>query len=267
MVLPITIMTTRWNTAITNAFAFGAAIVFVAVFSELVLRERKNRTEVERLASELSEANRKLREYAMQAEELAVTRERNRLAREIHDTLGHYLTTVNMQLEAARALLDTDRNKAEAAMLKAQNLTREGLLEVRHSVASLRSLPVEGRTLREAIGALVGENATTGIITELVVTGEERLLGPQYELALYRAAQEALTNVRKHSLATQADVCLEYRQNSVKLSVKDNGTGASNNGNGFGLMGLRERVHLLGGDVSTITAPGEGFLLEVELRI
>ena len=101
-------------------------MVFVVVFTQIAVREREARAEVERLAAELTEANRKLREYADQVEELATARERNRLAREIHDSLGHYLTVVNVQIEAARAVID-DRDRALDVLRKAQLLTHEGL--------------------------------------------------------------------------------------------------------------------------------------------
>jgi signal transduction histidine kinase len=103
----------------------------------VAVREQRGRAEVQRLADELGVANRQLREYAGQVEELAAARERNRMAREIHDTLGHYLTAVNMQLEAARALLATDPEKAADGMSKALALTHEGLADVRRSVATL----------------------------------------------------------------------------------------------------------------------------------
>src|SRR5512140_1806651 len=100
--------------------SFGIAVMFVAFFSRLTLAEQRAREEVERLAAELAEANRKLRNYAVQAEELATTKERNRLAREIHDTLGHYLTVINVQLSAAQAVMETDHQRAADALGKAQ---------------------------------------------------------------------------------------------------------------------------------------------------
>ena len=139
-----------WDDAFKSVILFFPAIVFVIIFTEITLREQRARAEVERLAKELSDANTKLREYATQVEELATTKERNRLAREIHDGLGHYLTAINMQIEAARAVIDTDRTRALDALGKAQALTKEGLTEVRRSVAALRASPIENRPLREA---------------------------------------------------------------------------------------------------------------------
>ncbi len=246
--------------------AYLAGIVFVVVFTQVAVSERRTRAEVERLAAELGEANRKLREYAVQAEELATAKERNRVAREIHDSLGHYLTVINVQIEAARAVMQSDRERALDALSKAQTLTQEGLAEVRRSVAALRASPTESRPLPEVVATLVDECRASGILTESLVTGTPRPLPPQAELTLYRAAQEGLTNVRKHAHASRADLTLDYSDAArVRLVVQDNGVGGNGSSGGFGLLGLRERVQLLGGQVRTRTAAGQGFTLEVEV--
>lgn len=258
-----------WDWVPIAALEFGFAVVFTLVFTLLAVSSEKARGEVQRLAGELTEANRKLREYAVQAEELAATRERNRLAREIHDTLGHYLTVVNVQIEAARALQERDLTRMRDALAKAQSLTQEGLREIRNSVAALRASPLDNKPLAEALRQVVDENRAAGLSVEMQVLGEPRSMSPQAELTLYRAGQEGLTNVRKHAQATTVRLALDYRDASrVCLGVSDNGAGAANTGgatSGFGLLGLRERAHLLGGEVRVRTAPGAGFVLEVEV--
>ena len=255
-----------WGRAVQGLLSIGAGLAFTVIFSQIALNERRARTRGEQLARELSEANRKLREYASQVEELATTQERNRLAREIHDGLGHYLTVINMQLQAARATLDSDRRRAEAILAKAQGLSGEALAEVRRSVAALRASPLEDRPLPAALAALVDEANATGVRTELVVAGAPRPLAPQAELTLYRAAQEALTNVRKHANAGRAWVALDYGDKArVRLTVQDDGVGATETRGGFGLLGLRERVQLLGGVVDIRTGPGRGLELTVDV--
>lgn len=257
-----------WANTLPSAFGLLAGIVFVALFTQIAIRETKARAEIERLAAELNQANQKLRQYAAQVEELATTQERNRLAREIHDNLGHYLTVINVQLEAARTILASDPNRAFDALSKAQSLTQEGLSEVRRSVAALRASPLENQSLPEAVSALVDECCAAGITTELTVTGPPHSLAAQIKLALYRAAQEGLTNVRKHAQASRANLILDYSDAArVRLVVQDNGVGQTAAGakGGFGLLGLRERVQLLGGQVQTETRPGEGFTLSVEI--
>jgi signal transduction histidine kinase len=246
---------------------YAVSVLFVSVFTYIAKREQRSRVQIEQLASDLREANRKLSEYSMQVEELATTRERNRLAREVHDSLGHYLTTVNVQIEAARATLAADPAKASKALNKAQLITREGLSEVRRSVAALRAGPMDNRNLIDAIDALVDETRESGLDVNLAVAGTLRGLPSQAEMTLYRAAQEGLTNVRKHAKATQAGVLLAFEANSVRLSIRDDGeageAGDAPAGEGFGLMGLRERAQMLGGEVRTRREGG--FVLEVEI--
>jgi signal transduction histidine kinase len=249
----------RWVDAIALALIYGTGIVFVVVFTRVAASEREARTA-------LAEANQLLRDHATQVEELATTKERNRLAREIHDSLGHYLTVVNVQIGAAQAILEQDRSRAMDHLFNAQALTQEGLAEVRHSVAALRASPIESRPLPEALAKLAEQWNAAGLRTQFVVAGTIRALTPQANLTLYRAAQEALTNVGKHAHATSVDLLLDYRdEHFVHLSVKDDGVGSDNSEGGFGLLGVRERVQQLSGAVRVLTDTGEGFALEVEL--
>jgi signal transduction histidine kinase len=253
------IVRSRWVDAIAVALIYGTAIVFVVVFTRVAASEREARTA-------LAEANQLLRDHASQVEELATTKERNRLAREIHDSLGHYLTVVNVQIGAAQAILEQDRPRALDHLAKAQALTQEGLAEVRHSVAALRASPTESRPLPEALAKLAEQWNTAGLRTRFVMAGTIRPLTPQVNLTLYRAAQEALTNVGKHAHATSVDLHLDYRdERAVQLRVKDNGVGSDTSEGGFGLLGVRERVQQLSGAVRVRTNAGEGFALEVEL--
>jgi signal transduction histidine kinase len=250
---------TPWLLAVQAGAQYLVVIVFVALLVEMAMRE-------ERARSELSDAHRKLREYSVQIEDLATVKERNRLAREIHDGLGHYLTVVNVQIEAARAVLESDPPRALDALHKAQSLAQGGLEEVRRSVAALRASPVENRPLPETVALLVDEGCAAGLEVEFTIEGEPRLLPPRIELTLYRAAQEGLTNVRKHSGATSVEVLLDYQDDGrVRLVVHDDGVGSDDPSGGFGLLGVRERVYLLGGSVNVRTVPGQGFTLEVEI--
>jgi signal transduction histidine kinase len=268
----------------TSGFANGLrqmlnylpSAIFVAVFSILTVDQARARLEMEKLATQLREANIRLSEYATQVEELATTRERNRLAREVHDSLGHYLTAANMQLEAARAVLDSntaDTSRAREGIATAQRLTRDGLNEVRRSVAALRAGPLETRTLRDAIGKLVEESRGSGLQIDYAAGADAAPddLSPQRELLLYRAAQEGLTNVRKHSNATRVWINLDREADHALLTVRDNGAAKStpadaHSGGGIGLTGLRERAQLLGGVVET-QAGGDGFVLHVRVPI
>jgi signal transduction histidine kinase len=150
LVVPMTILI-GWRPALVLGAFFLAGIVFVVVITELAVKEQRANREVERLVAELQSANDKLRQYADQVEELATLKERNRLAREIHDSLGHYLTVVIVQIEAAMALIEKDRERSLDGLRKAQGLAQKGLAEVRESVAALRAPRTEFCKLSQSI--------------------------------------------------------------------------------------------------------------------
>jgi signal transduction histidine kinase len=264
LVVPMA-MFSGWRAASVLGIFFLAGIVFVVVITELAVKEQRAKREVERLVSELKDANDKLRQYADQIEELATLKERNRLAREIHDSLGHYLTVVIVQIEAAVALFEKDREHSLDVLRKAQGLAQKGLADVRRSVATLRASPTETSSLIDSMTTLTEECRVSGLPAEFQLVGTPRNLSPPAELALYRAAQEALTNVRKHSQARTVTVSLNYSADSVWLKVHDDGIGAAELTKGYGLIGMHERVQNLGGEVKIVTAPDQGFTLEVGL--
>jgi signal transduction histidine kinase len=267
IVLPIVRYSTL-ETAGMNAIIIATGIFFVVFTSQLRLNEQHARKEAEDLARDLETANRQLAEYAAQAEKLAVTEERNRLAREIHDNLGHYLTIVNVQLEAARLTFDSEPARALDALTKAQEQARKGLSAVRESVAVLRVSPVENRPPEAAIAELVEGMKGAGVSARFVLCGSPRPVEEKVALALYRIAQEGLTNVRKHAPAACVEVVLDFSHaGQICLAVKDDGPGADDTSRGYGLVGMRERVQLLGGEFKVETAPDRGFRLEISIPV
>jgi signal transduction histidine kinase len=276
MLVPLGLRYDLWEAGFYFILSVSPALFFVVVFTRLGENERAARLRAERLTAELEAANHQLSAYAAQVEELATTQERNRVAREIHDNLGHYLTVINVQIGAAKVLLDQDSDKTMAALDKAQGLTQEGLKAVRQSVAALRESPLGKRPLPEAIALLTETTTQAGIVTEFVVKGEPCPLSNQAAVTLYRVAQEGLTNVRKHARASRVDLLLDYSQaDVVRLSVADNGVGTATSASsgraaaddGFGLLGIRERVKLLGGNCRIESAPGAGFALCVSIPL
>jgi signal transduction histidine kinase len=237
------------------------AVLFGAVITELLLREQRTR-------QELTEAHERLRDYAAQAERLATAQERNRLARDIHDGLGHSLTVVQMQVKAARAVLPTDPGKADEVLGKAQEQAGTALAEVRRSVGALRE-PRPVPPLPDALAALAAETSAAGVPTRVSVSGTERALSEEAREALFRAAQEGLTNVRKHARAGAAELVVEYADDVVRLAVRDDGVGMPGTTGGpaagFGLVGLRERAARLGGRLDLAAAPGGGVTLTMEV--
>jgi signal transduction histidine kinase len=248
------------NAALQVFLGLGAGFVFMIAFTQLAQSERGAR-------EQLQQANQQLAEYAAQVEQLATMRERNRLAREVHDTLGHYLTVINVQLEVVTKLIDSNPARAKEAAVKAKQLASEGLNEVRRSVAALRPTPLEDKPLSEAIRTLIETSRDAGLMVTFEQTGTARAVSPEIETVLYRAAQESLTNIRKHAHASAANIRLAYEANAVSLRVRDNGLGRKGGEDNVGLSALRERAAALNGIVLAENHLEGGFVLEVTLPL
>jgi signal transduction histidine kinase len=240
-----------WPDWFRNLASATAAVVFVVVYVGVAAREREARQRVEKLSAEVAQ--------------LATVNERNRLAREIHDTLGHYLTVIHVQLEAARALVRDDPDRGLTAINRAQALAKDGLTAVRQSVKSLRE-DVRVEDVAQQLASLIDAVRDESFRATFTTTGTPRPVSAAVALALHRTALEALTNVRRHAEARRVDFVLAYGPGDrVQLSVQDDGQGASTLEGGFGLRGIRERAEQLGGTANFQTAPDGGFALEVEL--
>lgn len=245
---------------------YSPGYMFTIGFSFVTVDAVRGRIKAAALTENLEAANTQLRAHAEQAEELATTRERNRLAREIHDGVGHYLTVINIQLEAARALFEKDPLKSQQAVDKAARLSKEALDDVRRSVGTLRTddtRPALPETLRNLV-------QDAGIEVDFKIHGDYQKLPSAVEHALFRAAQEGLTNVRKHAAVDRAGLSIDFRQSSViSLLVQDDGKGPTteSTSSGFGLKGMHERVELLGGKVTAGPRPSGGFELKVEVPV
>ncbi len=201
--------------------------------------------------------------------QVGAVEERNRLAREIHDTLAQGLTAVSLQLESADALLEAeaDPTRIRKMVQQALALTRANLEEARRSVLDLRAAPLAGRTLVEAL-VLLAEEASLPI--DLLVTGGNQPLPPRVETGLYRIAQEAINNACQHAQASQITVKLVATPQLVTLTVEDDGRGFDLNEGAsgrFGLVGLNERVRLLNGRFHIESSPGQGTRVEAELPL
>ncbi len=248
---------------------FFTAQIFIVFFTQMAVNESRSREEVERLVTELAEANDHLRTYALKVEELAVTQERNRMAREIHDGLGHYLTSIHIQLQAANAVLTRAGNteKAIDGITKAQNLAKNALADVRQSVSTLRSPLIGHLPLSELIREHLDQVSTGSIKVQFNVIGDEVDLAPNVSWTIFRATQEAVNNAIKHAKCANVIITLLYKSNRIELSIKDDGIGSSDTSGGYGLIGLQERIHLLNGELLITTAENEGFIVEIGVPI
>jgi GAF domain-containing protein len=209
--------------------------------------------------------------------ELATAEERNRLAREIHDTLAQGLTAVTLQLEVADELLDDPSRLGEARekVRRGMEVTRANLEEARRSVMDLRAAPLQDQTLPEALSRLTASAAQEHHFEGCFRVHEvEGRLPSHLEAGFYRIAQELLSNIGKHARATQVDMTLKRWNGSLLLAVTDDGVGfdpaaprAAGVTGGFGLVGLRERVALLGGQLQIDSAPDEGTSVRIKVPL
>ena len=236
--------------AIYSAPIYIGGYLFFGVFAASAARAEAARKESQTLLQELREAHEKLQVYAAQAEELAVAEERNRLAREMHDTLGHRLTVAIVQLEGAKRLVKENPDRAEEMVGTVHEQMREGLSELRSAVATLREPLQVDLSLKSALKAL-GENfqKATEIQVEMAFAYKLPDFPDEYRVAIYRAAQEALTNVQRHAKADKVRMTLGIVDDEINLTLRDNGIGLPDNADklGFGLRGIQERAAQLGG--------------------
>ena len=266
--------------SLIGAFAFvGAFSTVMNLFHQQKQRAEQLLLEVEQSKHQLEEAHAQLQRYAAQVEELSVTRERTRIAREMHDTLGHYLTILNVQLETISKLQQREPTLAAAEIAEARHVAAQSMQELRNAINVLRLAGNEIKNLPESLAQLGREfqQGAEGIELTLDLDTELPPFPPEIQHTLYRAVQEALTNVRKHSRATKALVRLRYEDGWLEALILDNGRGPADEAggvsedsigsSGFGLIGLRERVALLGGQMTVGPASPSGFRVTVRVHV
>ncbi|MEV4095682.1 sensor histidine kinase [Streptosporangium saharense] len=256
--------TLDWSQATPQLIAFHLAIIAVQTVAigggsiagiKIEDRQRKYQKAVSDLQTALEENAGLHAQLLTQAHEAGILDERRRMAREIHDTLAQGLTGIITQLRAAQRVEDSDAHVALAL-----DLARDSLTEARRSVAALRPHQLDDAHLPEAMTTLArGWARSTGVDLHVEVTGDRVPLSPAIEVALFRVAQEALTNVAKHAGATRAGLTLSYTGPVVLLDIRDDGTGILDpDGGGFGLSSMRQRLRGVGGSLEIESTPGEG---------
>jgi len=229
---------------------FIAGYVFFAFFGWTMMRAENERRRSEQLLADLKVAHDQLRRYTEQVEELTIAGERNRIAREMHDTLGHRLTIAAVQLEGAQRLINSNPQKVEQIIKTVHEQVKEGLTELRRTVAMMRAPVVDDLPLEQALKRLISQvGEATGLDIHLEMDDPEPALPSTHRHTLFRAAQEGLTNIERHADATEAWIRLSHQDDNVSIRVEDNGVGihSPKERDGLGLTGMRERAELLGG--------------------
>lgn len=255
-----------WVNGLLTLLPYAGGYAFFGVFADALARAEEAYRRTQELLSELQEAHRQLRAYASRVEELAVAEERNRMAREMHDALGHRLTVAAVQLEGAERLIAQEPQRAAQMVRTVREQVREALRELRETVAALRAPLEAGMPLPEALRRLAEHfRAATGLEVHLALPTEPLDLPAAHHL--YRAAQEALTNIQRHAHASQVWLVLTVHPDRLTLLVGDNGRGFPPEAEeqGFGLRGLRERIEALGGTLRLEERTGGGAQLHLTL--
>ncbi|WP_404790513.1 sensor histidine kinase [Altericista sp. CCNU0014] len=252
------ILTIKLNAALS----FGLALVLVMLLINALLEERQSRVK-------LTMALDRLRQYSLRIEDQSALQERNRIAREIHDSLGHTLTAQSIQLDSALFLQRSNPQEASVFLEEAKQLCKQALHEVRQSVATLRTDPLQGKSLEHLMRTLLQEFRATTTIEPTCMLSLTLPLPREVISAYYRVLQEALTNIIRHSAASEVILSLVTRDRLLHLQIQDNGKGFNpdQNSTGFGIQGMKERIAALGGQFNLSSSPGEGCLIDVKVLL
>jgi signal transduction histidine kinase len=252
----------RGSEAIVNVLFNVAVFVLTFVFAKSLRETEMARDQNQRLLEELRAAQR-------QVQDLAVTEERNRLARELHDSVKQQVFATIMQLGAARVLLERDPNAARVHLLEAEQLAQQSGAELSLLIHELRPVVLGDKGLAAAIQAYAADWSRQSRIEADVRARGAAALGPLAEHALVRVAQEALANVARHSQASAVTVALELASDAATLTIADNGCGFELGAisRGVGLDSMRERLEALGGRLRVESKPGAGTTIEARLEV
>ncbi|MEE3715659.1 sensor histidine kinase [Tumidithrix elongata RA019] len=258
-----------WDWRLSSILLFSLTLIFALLLINALLAERKSREKLEKVYQELEATNQQLRQYALRIEDQATLQERNRIAREIHDGLGHTLSAQTIQINNALLLWQTKNDQALTALKQAKQLGAEALLEVRKSVSVLRSNPLQGQSMESALKRLLNDfRQTMGIeVSDRIHLTQS--LPSDINTTLYRIVQESLTNIYKHAQAKAVTIELHQQTGIIHLMIEDDGKGFNPNQNttGFGLQGMRERATALYGQFILDSQPGAGCRLSVALPL
>ncbi|MGF1589900.1 MAG: sensor histidine kinase [Pleurocapsa sp.] len=251
---------------IAESLIFGLSIFFVLQLTSRVLNER-------RMRQQLAHAHEQLQQYAQQVEELAALQERNRIARDIHDSLGHALTGLNIQMQTAVKLWEKEPIQARSFLGQAQELGKTAMKEVRKSISTLREDKEDEQPLQVKIETLVADFCRgTGLSVRTDISpniSRYSSISSPVATTIYRIVQESLTNIFKYAQATDVQIQLNRSREKIYLTVTDNGKGFNPDQNqaGFGLRGMQERVAAVKGQFQLTTSLGQGCKIKIEIPL
>jgi signal transduction histidine kinase len=241
---------------------FGGILLSLQLLVDRIVAEKQAK-------EELALANQRIRNYAIKAQEMGSLQERNRIAREIHDSLGHSLTALNLHLEMALKLSQVKPEKSREVLAEAKRLGSIALNDVRLSVSAMRSDPLQNQDLPTAIQKLADDFEFSNNLKPLCHLDAMPHIPQSIATTIYRIVQEALTNISKYAQASEVRIEIYRRPTELELRIIDNGQGfiPTNNTTGFGLQGMRERVLSLQGRFAIISEPQQGCQIMVIIPV
>ena len=247
-----------------NILRLGKAIFFY-VMGFLMLEDKKSIIKNRELLNELKESNAKIKDYASKIADTVAIEERNRLARDIHDSIGHYLTATNIQLAKAKAFFSIDPDASLAAIENARNASKEAMDDVRESVRSLKDM--ENFQLTEILKNTIKRIEGNGLEISSRITGDDSECSYAVKLALFRIIQEALTNAVKYSGCSMISISILFENSKATAIIKDNGSGFDTGSipeTSSGLSGIRQRIELVRGEFEINSEIGKGTVIYVK---
>ena len=270
MCVPLLVCTLGWSEGFPLVFITTAAVYLIGSWMSLISHAEAAQQESQKILTDLEDAHRQLQLHTAQAERLAILEDRNRLARNLHDSVSQTIFSMRLTAEAARLLLGRDAAQAGLQLTRLQELAESALGSMRTLIRELRPTAVTEQGLVAALQRLLAlMDRQHGLIANFHITGEPDLSDEQAE-QVYRIIQEALNNVAKHADTDRASVTAVFEKNRVWIEVADRGKGfdltaVKAKADTLGLSGMRERVEDLGGALSIDSAPGRGTRITVEV--
>lgn len=261
------------NESLEFKFINVALLIVIISILYLIKDESDRKIEAQKLydklrisEEKLKSANKDLEVYASSIEELTLLRERNRLSREVHDSVGHSLSAIVVQLGAIERTIDKTPQVAKEVTKELRKFTQNSLNEVRMAVREIKPKEFEDYEGILIIEELIKNfKKLTGVDVRLAFTKEKWPLNSDQSFVIYRIVQEFLANSVRHGKSTLIQIFMAFNDYKLAVTLKDNGTGTSSVVEGMGLKGMRERVKELGGSFEYKTKLGEGFLVKIEL--
>ncbi|MEY8354975.1 sensor histidine kinase [Lachnospiraceae bacterium 54-53] len=252
--------------SIYNILVSLNVIVFVVYCVNIINEQQGNLDEIHGLNEQLHEVNEQLQKYSVMAEKMAETRERNRLAREIHDTLGHTLTGIAAGIDACLAIIGTSPDQTRKQLELISKVTRDGIKEIRRSVNELRPDALERFSLEYAISKMVSDiNGVSDTRVYFDCKAQNLKFDEDEENAIYRVVQEGITNAMRHGHAGEIWVTVKREGQDVLIQIRDNGIGCKEMKSGFGTKHMKERIRMLNGSVTFDGS--DGFIVNARIPI